>query len=482
MVFVLDKNKTPVMPCSEKKARKLLEKGKAVIHRIYPMVIRLKESKDYKVKGLRLKLDPGSKTTGFAVLHEKSKIEADAILLGEIIHKTSISDSLEKRRMMRRGRRNRNTRYRPARWLNRRASRKKGLAPSLESRLDQTVHAVEKLMKWLPIAAISVEHVKFDMQLMQNADVKGKGYQQGTLAGYEIREYLLEKYGRKCAYCGAENIPLEIEHIHPKSKGGTNRIDNLAIACNKCNMDKGNKMPKVWLEELCTSKKKSDKERAKNFEKAMRTSKKTLKDAAMVNSTRWRLFEKMKELTPLVECGSGALTKMNRIAHKLPKEHFYDACCVGKSTPEIINIKTSYIEEWKAMGRGKRVMMKSNKFGFPTGHTHFLPRKKDGSPVGHKKRSKGKYQTGDILKGTIRKGKPNEETVTGRAVKSGGGFYFKLPDKKTFSFTEKNCTLIQHGDGWQYSKRPIEEKLDKVVVEHKETIEFYGKGSQLKLF
>jgi len=347
---------------------------------------------------------------------------------------------LDDRRSMRRGRRNRNTRYRPARWLNRAASRKKGLSPSLESRLNQTVHAAQKLMKWLPIGAISVEHVKFDTQKMENDAIEGTGYQQGTLAGYEIREYLLEKFQRKCAYCGAENIPLEVEHIYPKSKGGTNRIDNLAIACNKCNKDKGNKLPKVWLEELRTSKKKSDNDRAKKFEKSLRDAKKTLKDAAAVNSTRWRLYEKMKELTPFVECGSGALTKMNRITHKFSKEHYYDACCVGKSTPEIINIKTNYVEEWKAVGRGNRKLVRNNKYGFP---------------VAKFRRNKPDIKTGDIVKGIKFKGKPKEETQIGRAVMSGSSYYFKLPDKKTFSFTAKNAVLIQRGDGWQYSKRKI---------------------------
>ena len=66
---------------------------------------------------------------------------------------------------------------------------------------------------------------------MQNPEISGIEYQQGTLQGYEIREYLLEKFGRKCCYCGKENIPLEIEHIIPKSRGGTNRIDNLCLAC-----------------------------------------------------------------------------------------------------------------------------------------------------------------------------------------------------------------------------------------------------------
>lgn len=455
MVFVLNKNKESVMPCSEKKAKKLLEKEKAVIHRLVPMVIRLKENKDYEIKGLRLKLDPGAKTTGFAVLMQKSKNEADAILLGEIIHKTSIKGALDDRRSMRRGRRNRNTRYRPARWLNRAASRKKGLSPSLESRLNQTVHAVQKLMKWLPIGAISVEHVKFDTQKMENDAIEGTGYQQGTLAGYEIREYLLEKFQRKCAYCGAENIPLEVEHIYPKSKGGTNRIDNLAIACNDCNKDKGNKLPKVWLEELRTSKRKSDNDRAKKFEKSLRDAKKTLKDAAAVNSTRWRLYEKMKELTPFVECGSGALTKMNRIRHNLPKEHYFDACCIGKSTPEIINIKTNYIEEWKAVGRGKRQIIMPNKYGFPRGHTYFLPKDKNGNKVGHRRRKKVKngFMTGDIVKGTQPK---KGLTVTGRcdSVKATGSIMVPHNGKR-IAFSSKNTVLIQRGDGWQYSKRKI---------------------------
>lgn len=447
MVFVLNKHKEPVMPCSEKKARKLLEKGKAVIHRLYPMVIRLKEEKEYKIKGLRLKLDPGAKTTGFAVLMDKNEKEADAILLGEIVHKTTISDALEKRSTLRRGRRNRNTRYRPKRFDNRAASKRKGkLSPSLESRLNQTVHAVEKLTAWFPIGTISVEHVKFDTHLMQNPEIEGVGYQQGTLAGYEVREYLLEKFGRKCAYCGAENVPLEIEHIHPRSKGGTNRVDNLTIACTKCNQEKGNMLPEEWLNKLNKKKSKRSDILAENFKKNIKKAKTTLKDAQAVNTTRWRLFEKLKEFTPFVECGSGALTKMNRIKHRFPKEHYYDACCVGKSTPETINIKTSYVQVWTAKGRGNRKLVRNNKHGFP---------------IARYRRHKPEYQTGDILKGTKFKGKPKEQTMVGRAVMSGNSFYFKLPNKKHFSFSAKNAELIQRGDGWEYSKKPINEEVSK---------------------
>lgn len=76
------------------------------------------------------------------------------------------------------------------------------------------------------------------MQALENPDIEGAQYQQGTLAGYEVREYLLEKWGRTCAYCDAKDVPLQIEHIHPKAKGGSNRISNLTLACPSCNAKK----------------------------------------------------------------------------------------------------------------------------------------------------------------------------------------------------------------------------------------------------
>jgi 5-methylcytosine-specific restriction endonuclease McrA len=84
-----------------------------------------------------------------------------------------------------------------------------------------------RLKRWVPIHYIAVETVRFDTQKMQNPEIAGVEYQQGELAGYEVRQYLLEKWGRKCAYCDAENVPLEVEHIVPKSKGGTDRVSNL---------------------------------------------------------------------------------------------------------------------------------------------------------------------------------------------------------------------------------------------------------------
>ena len=289
MVFVLDKHKKPLMPCSEKRARQMLERKRAVIHRMEPFTIRLKDrtAEESMLQPLRLKLDPGSRVTGMAALDESIPEHGKVIFLGEIHHKKGIKQRLDSRRALRSGRRGRKTRYRKPRFLNR-VKPKGWLPPSLEARVNQTMNAVAKLRKLLPITAISTEHVKFDTQLMQNPDMSGIEYQQGELMGYEVREYLLEKWKRKCAYCGKENVPLEVEHIIPRARGGSDRISNLAIACTKCNQKKGTKTAEEF-----------------GYPEVQKQAKKPLRDAAMMNATRWKLFERLKETGLPVECGTG---------------------------------------------------------------------------------------------------------------------------------------------------------------------------------
>ena len=98
---------------------------------------------------------------------------------------------------------------------------------------------VTRLRRLAPVGAISVERVRFDTQLLQDAEIVGVAYQQGELAGYDVREYLLEKWGRRCAYCGDAGIPLQIEHLTPKVRGGSDRVSNLTLACGPCNQRKG---------------------------------------------------------------------------------------------------------------------------------------------------------------------------------------------------------------------------------------------------
>ena len=257
-----------------------------------------------------VKIDPGSKTTGMAVVNDLGLV----VWAGEIEHRgQQIRDRLLARRQQRRSRRSRKTRYRPARFDNRR--RAEGwLPPSLMSRVTNIATWVSRLQRVAPVASLSLELVKFDTQALVDPEISGVEYQQGTLYGYEVREYLLEKWGRKCAYCGANDVPLQIEHLIPRSRGGTMRVDNLTLACGPCNQKKGNQTAAEF-----------------GYPHLHAQARQSLRDAAAVNATRWALYQRLCETGLPVECGTGGRTKFNRVSLGLPKAHWMDAACVGES-------------------------------------------------------------------------------------------------------------------------------------------------------
>ena len=221
MVFVLEQHKKPVMPCSEKLARQLLDRQRAVIHKMVPFAIRLKDRRvdDAVRQDLTLKLDPGSKTTGLGIIPDGGH-GPKVVLLGEMIHNPRIQAKLDRRCAVRCNRRFRHTRYRPARFPNRRCP-KGWLPPSLDTLGDQTLHAVAKMRNPAPITALGVEHVPFDTQKMQDPEIRRVEYQLGTLLGYEVREYLLDKWVRHCAYCDTLNAGFQIDHVFPKGAAPT---------------------------------------------------------------------------------------------------------------------------------------------------------------------------------------------------------------------------------------------------------------------
>jgi 5-methylcytosine-specific restriction endonuclease McrA len=239
-VFVLDQHKHPLMPCSEKRARLLLSRKRAVVHRVVPFTIRLKDRRveDSHLQPVVLKLDPGSKTTGLALARVEQIEQGEihhAVHLAELLHRGGeVHKRMGKRASYRRRRRSANLRYRPARFQNR--GRKEGwLPPSLRSRVGGVLTWATRYQRWVPLARIEV-----DMALMQNPEIEGVAYQRGELAGWECRAYLLEKFGRRCVYCGKQEVPFEVDHVYPKSRGGTNRISNLVLSCHDCNQAKGN--------------------------------------------------------------------------------------------------------------------------------------------------------------------------------------------------------------------------------------------------
>jgi 5-methylcytosine-specific restriction endonuclease McrA len=422
-VFVLDKRKKPLMPCTEKRARQLLEKRRAVVHRLQPFTIRLKDRSGGETQPLRLKLDPGSRTTGVAIVREQGD-EQHVLHLDEITHRgATIKASLDSRRALRRSRRSRKTRYRKPRFLNRR--RRNGwLPPSLESRIGNVLTWVERLRRLCPITALSQELVKFDAQAIENPEISGVEYQQGTRAGYEVREYLLEKWGRQCAYCGKTDVPLQVEHIDPKSRGGTNRVSNLALACQPCNDAKANRPVAEFL-----------KHKPDVLQRILAQAKAPMKDTTAVNATRWELFRRLQATGLPVETGSGGRTKWNRSRLGIPKTHALDAACVGSvgslsgSNRPVLSIG--------AKGRGSYSRTRYTAHGFPRG---YLMREK----------SLHGFQTGDMVRADIPSGKKAGIHRGRVAVRASGCFNIQTAAGVVQGISWRYCTVLWRGDGYSY--------------------------------
>jgi 5-methylcytosine-specific restriction endonuclease McrA len=443
-VLVLNADRTPLMPCHPARARALLRAGRAAVYRHSPFTVILREQLDDPVtQPLELKLDPGSKTTGIALVAEFEKRGRTVMWAGNLHHRGhAVKSNLDTRRALRRGRRSRNTRYRAPRFSNR--TRPAGwLPPSLLSRIANVRTWARRLLRAAPATSIQVETVRFDTQLMNDPDISGVQYQQGTLAGWELREYLLYRHGHRCAYCGgmSGDAVLEIEHVHPKSKGGSNRVSNLVIACQKCNAAKNNHLPAEWLDRLKASKKPLDQRRAEGMDRVVAGIRPGLKDAAAVNATRYRIGEEMKAFGLPVGFWSGGRTKMNRSAQSYGKDHWIDAACVGPTGAAVRALPNHRPLAISARGRGSRRMCQPDRHGFPRTRAKRV------------KRVLG-FQTGDRVRLVQPAGK-NKGTFVGTvSVRERGDFDITVRSEsgsRKITAPHHRFTLIQREDGYAYA-------------------------------
>ena len=308
MVYVLDKNGQPLMPTDRhRKIRLMLQSGQAKVIKRCPFTIQLTYNTGHQAQEISLGIDAGSKHIGVsATTKTRVLYEADVELRNDIV------DLLSSRRELRRGRRNRKTRYRPARFDNRR--REDGwLAPSIRQKIGTHLTVVENICKILPISRITVETASFDIQKIKNPDIQGAEYQQGDQLGFwNNREYVLFRDNHTCQCCKGKSKDkiLNVHHIESRKTGG-NAPNNLITLCEICHT--GYHKGAVQL--------------PKTVKRGMR-----FKNAAFMGIMRWAFYEALKqqyEPVALVHNTYGYITKHTRIEHNLPKEHYVDARCIS---------------------------------------------------------------------------------------------------------------------------------------------------------
>jgi len=403
---------------SNAKARRLLKQNKAVVHRMVPFVIRLKNNNIVSNQAVELRLDPGAKTTGVCIVDSNNS----ALFFAEIHHRgEAVKKALDQRRGVRRSRRQRTTRYRAPRFDNR--TRPIGwLAPSVKSRADNVINWAIKLSQWVNIKSCVIESVSFDNSSMtEGQKLFATQYQQGPLYQTTLRKAVIAKHNGSCAYCGEKGE--EAEHIISKQKGGSNSFHNLTFSCRACNEKKGTLALKEFGEVM-----------GKDYSHLEPS--KTPKHAAIIQSARNYTIKSIKSFGLNVSTCEGWETRLNREDSELPKEHYYDAF----ATSIIGAIQTNDVLIIKAQGRGKRLMTRVDRFGFPR-------QKAKSQKVVHG------FQTGDIVKAAVSKGK-KAGTHTGRvAVRETGNFNITTKAGTVQGISFKYCNLIQKGDGYGYQTK-----------------------------
>ena len=432
MVITLDKNKRPLGFMSERRCRILLEKKRAVLYRYFPTIVILKDVDARKLSGLssyRIKIDPGAKYTGIAIVMDDTN---EFMYAMQIEHRgEQIKKNLDTRRSARRNRRSRETGYRRPKWGNRCTAKEQSqsydsrrdenwLPPSVKSTADNIISWIRRLCRWINITNCSIESVRFDTQLMENPEIEGVEYQQGTLYGYEVKEYLLEKYRHTCQYCGGKsNDPiLEWEHMLPRSRGGSDRLKNASLACHNCNQDKGNHTLEEWktiLQDRIPKERGKQKEldqiRQKFVQQVMerKAPVKRLRYAAWVNSSRRYSQRHLYLRFPELECSSGGRTKYNR--------KYAKATGRGTRLRGQINQCGVIIRKW--MDRSKTA------FGFQTGDLVVADVPKD-----TKYKYKGHF-SGRVM------------------IRKSGSFDIRTLSGELVTVNAKFCRLLQNNSGYQ---------------------------------
>ena len=330
LVYVLNKHEEPLMPCNPARARHLLRDKKAEVVNLEPFTIQLLYGSSGHTQPITLGVDPGYKNIGLSAVTDKQELYRS-----EIEIRTDIPKLLEKRRMFRRTRRGRKTRYRKPRFLNR--NQKGWVPPSVRHKLDTHIRLVNMIKNILPVTEVIVEVANFDIQKIKNPDIEGMEYQQGDQLGFwNIREYVLHRDNHTCRHCNGKSSDkiLQVHHIESRKTGGDSP-GNLLTLCKTCHQDhhKGRIELKI--------------KRPRSF-----------KSETFMSIIRWRLVNK-------IDAGHtyGYITKYNRINLGREKSHTNDAFVIAGGKENTKRSDVIYIQ--KQVRRNNRKLFKGYRGEIP---------------------------------------------------------------------------------------------------------------------
>ena len=317
-VAVMSKTGMRLMPTSEYRARKLLKSKKATVYGYHPFTIQLTEREAGDVQPVEFCMDTGYLHIGMSVKSEKHEY------LGMQVD--TLTDEKQKHdscRMYRRQRRSRK-RYRQSRFNNRK--RNDGwIAPSLEHKKDIHIQIISRISNVMPVTNITLEMGNFDTQVLKaleegNPLPQGIDYQHGERYGIAtLREAVFARDKYTCQCCGrtiADGAILHVHHIIYRSRGGTNRMSNLATVCDRCHTPANHK-PRGklynWKPQIAS-----------------------FKGATYMTTIRWKLYNEVKSKFPDVNIHItyGAETKERRRVFDITKSHVNDAFVMGQFHPK----------------------------------------------------------------------------------------------------------------------------------------------------
>lgn len=309
MVYVLDNTGKPLMPTERHaRVRRLLRDRLAHVVRLQPFTIQLDyESTTYRQQ-IILGIDAGSVHIGVSATTEKKELFS-----AEVILRTDIVKKIASRLEMRRNRRHRKTRYRQARFDNRR--KKEGwLAPSIRYKVESHLKAIRMVYSLLPVSKTTIEVAQFDAQKIKNDAIQGVEYQHGEQMGFwNVREYVLARDGHKCQHCKGKSGDkiLNVHHLESRLTGGSSPR-NLITLCETCH--------KAY--------------HRGEFELNVKRGT-SLRDVAAMNIMRWAVYNKAKDAFNNVHLTFGYITKHTRIENNISKSHCTDAFCITKNIKAI---------------------------------------------------------------------------------------------------------------------------------------------------